>query len=115
MSWHHWLEARGVVFKADRKATYKQALDFAKWAGLGAKSRRQRLVWLRYCFWSDLRGTKPELSLADIGEITGHDHASVLNGLRNIQNSKDYGDVLYKEILREYKLLKEEYAERDGV
>jgi len=68
---------------------------------LMGKSRTQRLVFPRYCIFKLLRD-KTNWSLTDIGRFLGKDHATVLHGIRTIENDLRYNqekEAWYQEYL----------------
>lgn len=63
---------------------------------LNNRTRVRRYTWARWCFWWYLRNVKKE-TLQHIGFKYGYNHASVLHGLKEVdENHKTNG--YYKEI-----------------
>ena len=112
MSWESWLLREGFDVRRIETNSVEFYRGFAEAIGIVAKNRRRRIVWLRYFFWRD---AKDELkaSLEFAGLLTGgHDHATVLNGMKNLRIAAETKDAISIHFKEEYKELKKKYTER---
>lgn len=89
MSWANWIERNeeGRVFEI-------QDLKYlAEYVGVKNRSRQHDIIILRYCLWDFAKKNTGE-SLERIGAITGHNHSTVLNGLKRLKGWEDTLDKL---------------------
>lgn len=65
--------------------------------GIRTRSRRRDLVYKRLLFFYYAKKMNKKLTLKQIGNATGHDHATVFRGIKLVKDP-----FFYKEYLREY-------------
>jgi len=64
------------------------------------KTRQREIVQARHCYFAISKDFLPhDISLASIGSYTNNDHATVIHGIRKINEAKDVKDVLYYDYL----------------
>lgn len=109
MSWQHWIESRGVPLSTDRENLFLHYKGLARYLGIRTERRYVEIVMTRYLFWEEVveRGM---WSLTKVGNMTGHDHSTVINGLRRMRELREVKDAKLRGVEIEYQLKKQEYA-----
>lgn len=114
MSWDSWI-FRNI--EEDKKTSFILSgfKGFAIELGIITKSRKRDIVLTRWIFWTDVINTC-EITQEAAGELTGgHDHATVINGLREFKKYKEIKDKLFEIALNEYNFNKKEYAKGNSI
>lgn len=115
MSWGDWINRNDdMPTKNNNRPNVLDFRELAKVLAIVNKDRHPHLVSRRWIFWEEMiRVTACSLTAA--GNATGgHDHATVLYGLRRLQDLTECNDGLVKRSQQEYEKVRELYFEKIG-
>lgn len=114
MSWEAWL-VREVALFEDTNTTEEKLKKMAEHLGIITKSRKREIILKRYCYWEWVR-KKTDFALERIGRLTGgHDHATVLHGIRELRSKLYIKDALMVQALKDFEILVERYEKRNRI
>ena len=114
MSWTEWINRNDDTPNQSTRPTTLDYRELAKALAIVNKDRHPHLVSRRWMFWEEMiRVTGCSLSAA--GNATGgHDHATVLYGIRRLQDLTECNDGLVRRTRDEYEQVRELYFEKIG-
>lgn len=108
MSWASWIIRNEAVGTVDAKMA--QYNGFARELGIVNGSRKQELVTLRWLFWEEMMKDRDiEITFSATGRVTGHDHATVMNAMRKLQEYREAKDKIIEHEQRRFEQLKSSY------
>lgn len=81
----------------------EQIEDFIELNNLKTRARHDCIKWQRYYLFKYLKSKNQGLSLAQIGKMFDRDHATVINGLKQYDNLKEYSE--FKHAVSDLKML----------
>lgn len=106
MCWSSWIaRAEG----SDSREGYNKCKRFATELGIVNKSRKPDLVSLRWLFWEYALDEVPNLTLAAAAKITGHDHTTVINGMKQLRKFRSVKDRVLEVEERRFAQLRQSF------
>lgn len=106
MSWDNWIDNN--TEDTELEIGLRKYSRLATEIGVKVKSRKPELVMRRWLFWEDAFKTLP-ISISAAARITGHDHATVLNGFRKLENFRETRDKMLEVAERDYSQVKSSF------